>query len=69
MLTSVEAHGAARHLGAKRSDTPSSGWMRKHHQVRDRLLDRRAAEQDVGACLNWIAISVRRTASALPVRR
>ena len=50
------------------SEMPSSGWMRRTSAFGSRPADASAGNTRCGAIRNWIAISVERFGSRLPVR-
>ena len=53
----------------KRSEAPSSGWMRSTSRFGCTVSTAVAAKGRCGAGLNWIATSVARRGRRLPVRR
>ncbi len=69
MATSRTAMPCPGTLVAKRSEIPSSGWMRITSELGSLVAPRVSLKRPCGRGLKWIATSATRLASRFPARR
>ena len=69
MLTTRRSIWGPGTFARKRSEAPSSGWIRRSSRLGSRVSTAVEAKGRCGAGLKWIATSVARRGRRLPVRR